>query len=175
MTFFLDFDRTLFDTDALIAYMKEQENTKDIYLLENDDAIKQELARRAESGAIVFAPNELVQFLYPDVEHFVHAHNVIAITSGFASFQELKVRNVLSHITIDVWYTERISKGQYLKEKLGPNTMGVFVDDRLTELDSMVAHAPRIRVFEMRRDGKEGSGKYPVVHNLAELEAAVLK
>jgi hypothetical protein len=176
MKYFLDFDRTLFDTDALIAYMAERADTKDIYSLPEDE-IKKELGRRAEDGRLMFAPGELARFVYPDSEDFLNRHlDAIVVTHGNAALQRLKVENVFSHLATKVFYTtEEFRKGQYLKEKLSAPRDGVFVDDRPVELESVTEYCPTFRVFEMRRDGKEGSGKYPVVHDLAELEAAVLK
>lgn len=177
MTFFLDFDRTLFDTDALIAYMATRDDTKDIYLLSSDDAIKQELARRAEDGSLTFAPGELARFVFADSEDFLHRHkDSVIVTHGNAALQRLKVENVFSNFSTKVFYTtEEFRKGQYIKEKLGEQKEGIFVDDRPIELESVTEYCPWMTVYEMRRDGKEGSGKYPVVHSLSELEAVVLK
>jgi hypothetical protein len=174
MTFFLDFDRTLFDTDALIAYMAERADMKDVYSLPEDE-IKKELGRRAEDGNLTFAPGELARFVYSDSEDFLNRHpDAVIVTHGNAALQRIKVENVFSHLTTKVFYTtEEFRKGQYLHEKLGAPHDGVFVDDRPVELESVTEHCPTFRVFEMRRDGKEGSGKYPVIHSLAELESVL--
>jgi hypothetical protein len=98
----------------------------------------------------------------------------IVITSGIPSVQRAKIEHSgVSRIVSDVLYAGLTHKGDAVAARNDGDA--VFVDDSPSQIDAVLKLCPSIRPFEMRRDGKEASGKYPVVHDLSELEAAVLK
>jgi hypothetical protein len=61
-------------------------------------------------------------------------------------------------------------KGEFLAEHPHLVTAStLFVDDSPSQLASVSERFPDVRIFEMRRDGKDGDGRWPVVHSLSEL------
>ena len=170
--YFLDFDRTLFDTDAFKIYLANRDNNPRI-TGEPEEDVAASLNELARSGQITFAPGELTQFVYADVAEFLRmlGNEAIIITFGNEALQKLKVENALSHIVrVTALYTGDTLKGDFLKEWPGYyGQEAVYADDRIHELEVMTAAFPNMKVHEMRRDGKEGDGRWPVVRSLAEL------
>jgi len=121
-----------------------------------------------EEGALSFSKGELSPFLYPDAEEFIRTHECIIVTAGPLGWQTAKVESALPGTS--VIYTGDVPKGQFVKDATvsvrGPFS---FADDKLEQLQSVKEMNPTIDVFEMRRDGAPGSGKYPVIRSLAEL------
>lgn len=191
MTYFFDFDRTLFDYDSYRTYLinlpgvapfKERivslSGKGDRASTEKRRELWDELDRWYENGGYQFKPDELSRFMFPDALLFLkaHGHSSVIVTSGGASikFQTDKVESSgAGAMVAEVRYLpgRSISKGpeilalcERFKEPFA------FVDDLVEQLDSVHALIPALALFEIRRDGKPGSGNYPVIRSLDELE-----
>ena len=172
MIYFLDFDRTVFDTDTFKDYLSIRE--RDPRIVEEPEAdVARMLNERTHSGALTFSPGELTRFLYPEVStFFIRTGNAaIIITFGNIALQQAKLESALQGIVHpEVLYTGDVLKGQYLKA--WPRYDGqeaTFIDDRVMELEAMAQEYPNMHLFEMRRDGKQGDGRWPVIRSLDEL------
>lgn len=172
MMYFLDFDRTCFDTDAFITYLKAHPVARSL-----QGGTEQEYARKLNTavleGTLTFSPGELSQFLFEDAAGFLRdkENGVILITYGNAAFQKEKVESALYGIPrISTIYTNLVRKGEYLAPHIGMYGQSpVFVDDSLEELEIFSTKCPNAQVFEMRRDGGVGDGRWPVVTSLTQL------
>lgn len=153
MRYYLDFDRTVFDTDAFIAYWQ---------------------ARPQEQGGNdeVFIPGELSQFLYQDAAQFLRdkENAVTIITFGTPTFQEAKIKSALYGIPrMSVMYTGEVRKGEFLAPHTHLHADALVVDDSPEELEILAAACPELELYEIRRDGAVGDGRWSVVRGLGEL------
>jgi len=190
MTYFLDFDRTVFDYDSYLAYFTDipafAPFKERILSLsgKNDDVSTQkrremfeELDIWYEKGGYKFTPGELQRFMFPDAFDFLRAHgkDSVIITSGGTStlFQEDKIKSAgAAEMVAEVRYLHgrNLLKGSEILALCGRyKEPFVFIDDLVEQLDHVAAAVPKISLFEIRRDGKAGSGKYPVIRLLNEL------
>jgi len=147
MRYYLDFDRTCFDTDAFVVYM--QEHAKN-----------------------VFEPGELSRFLYSDAASFLREKEnaVTIITAGDRAFQEMKVKSALHGIPrMSVMYTEGQRKGDFLAPHTHLHIDALLVDDTPAELEAVALRCPDLLLYEMRRNEEGGDGRWPIIHALAEL------
>lgn len=152
MRYFLDFEKTLFDTDAFARYVTERAGSTD--------------------EGLVFAPGELSPFLYPDAATFLREKEnaVTIITSGDSSLQEPKIKSALFGIPrMSVMYTGEARKGAYLAPHTHLHAGALAVDDSPAELAILAEECPPIKLYEMRRDGGAGDGRWPVIRTLSEL------
>lgn len=172
MMYFLDFDRTVFDIDTFIEYL----NTHSIagqwsHLPEMEFAGM--LNTAVAEGVLSFTPGELSQFLYQDAARFLRdkENGVMLITYGNAALQRAKVDSALTGIPrISTMYTGEVQKGDFIAPHIGMyGAAPVFVDDTVLELEILSARCPNASLYEMRRDGKPGDGRWPVIHSLSEL------
>ncbi|MGB4076504.1 MAG: hypothetical protein WBK28_02250 [Minisyncoccia bacterium] len=174
MIHFLDFDRTLFNTDAFKEYLAVRENDSRI-TEEPEIDVGKSLDEQVQRGELSFAPGELVPFIYPDVPEFLRqlGNEAIIITFGNTALQQLKVTNALAgSVRVTALYTGDVLKGEFLKKWPGYyGQEAFFVDDRVHELEIMSTLFPAMRTFEMRRDGAPGDGRWYVVHSLSDLPA----
>jgi FMN phosphatase YigB (HAD superfamily) len=173
MVYFLDFDRTLFDSDAFVAHVLERHGGT-YHAKEPEERLQAAVAASFEKADIAFAPGELAPFVYRDVPEFLRAagNEAIILTFGNPALQKLKIENALAGIPrVSVLYTNDRRKGMFLKERIAAyaGSSPVFVDDRTIELEDMERECPSVRLFEMRRDGGVGDGRWPVIHSLSEL------
>jgi hypothetical protein len=189
MTYFLDFDRTLFDTDAYNSYLLTlpacaafRDELQDVLSEGRDEtllptstrtAVWDKLTDLVKSGELSFAPGELSQFVYHDVQEFLRmmGNEAIIITYGEKIRQKVKLESALAGIVrLTVLYTEELLKAEYLEKypHLVP-AQALFVDDVAEHLAGIEASFPHVQLFEMRRDGKEGTGRWKTVHSLTEL------
>src|SRR3989344_5884638 len=169
MTYFLDFDRTLFDVEAFIQkiIVRPQLATYPEYQALKEGRRPDRAAAFAtllSDGRLSFRPGELSPFFYPDVVDFINTHSSVIVTHGFLVWQKAKVESAFNGVSpIPVLYTEHEHKGPVLARILtNYQKPYVFVDDNLEELDSVATHLSDVSIYEMRRDGAEGSGRYPV-------------
>lgn len=189
MTYFLDFDRTLFDTDAYnlslvdepgcAPFKKELEaviaKDRDQTLTGGFDRIAawNKVSDVLSCGLLSFTPGYLARFLYPDVAEFLRmlGNEAIIITYGDLTRQKAKVESALAGIVrVTTLYTQERSKAEYLEFWPGYNgEESIFVDDRVAELEALSQKYPNLRLYEMRRDGGEGDGRWPVVRSLNDL------
>lgn len=189
MTYFLDFDRTLFDSDAYNEYLLTLPACASLHdelrevLGEGRDQTKVPTEKRMEvwdkltdlikNGTLSFAPGELSQFVYHDVPEFLRmmGNEAIIITYGEKIRQKVKIDSALAGIVrLTVLYTEDLLKADYLLKypHLVP-AQAIFVDDLAEHLEGVENAFPQVQLFEMRRDGKKGDGKWKAVHSLTEL------
>lgn len=185
MKYFLDFDRTIFDTDAFKKSLKKRP-TLLVLLRQLEEAIveffthHEEITRRRKflrtwgtflsHGRFSFTAYELKEFLYPDVEPFLKTHDVTIVTYGVRAFITAKVTAALTDLPVsEVVYTSR-KKGRTIKrlcEKEEDEC--TFIDDMHFQLASVSAWCPEVKVVEIRRNGGAGDGRWPVIHSLTEL------
>lgn len=171
MRYYLDFDRTLFDTDSFYIYLAERPELGEVSKLPVAE-FAFELDRMAKEGLLTFAPGELAPFLFQDAASFLREKEnaVTIITYGSVAFQEIKVKSALMGIPrMSVMYTDEVRKGEYLAPHTHLHTGAVLADDSVVELEILMEKCPSLRLFEMRRDGEEGNGRWPVIRTLAEL------
>lgn len=153
MRYYLDFDRTVFNTDAFIAHWEQ---------------------RAVDRGGTepIFVPGELSQFLYPDAAQFLRdkENAVTIITFGEQALQEAKIKSALHGIPrMAVMYTGIVRKGEFLAPHTHLHHDAVLVDDSPEELEVLAAQCPDLGLYEMRRDGGVGDGRWPVVRLVSEL------
>ncbi len=171
-TYFLDFDRTLFDTSTFLAYLIKREGRKDIYDSSDTEAATL-FNDAAAAGLLSFSSGELLPFMYPDAESFLNAHakESVIVTYGNVALQKAKLENIFaSRPDVRVIYTGDERKGPFIaklvREYPGPH---FFFDDKPVELESVGSECPDVSLFEMRRDGAAGSGRFPVLRSFGEL------
>lgn len=192
MTYFVDFDRTLFDFDAffldLVEYpalrgMKERALAVvkiprgiDVAHDENRNKMWEELHALYSSGAFTFQDGSLSRFVFPDAQAFLEKHgkNSVLITKGGLdlAFQKGKVAaSGVETLVARCEYVQRDdSKGQLINSLLSDYPAPyLFVDDFGKELESVAELCPEVSLYEIRRDGKSGSGEYAVIRSLEEL------
>tara|TARA_R110000824_G_scaffold401771_1_gene615924 strand:+ start:578742 stop:579266 length:525 start_codon:yes stop_codon:yes gene_type:complete len=170
--YLIDFDRTVFDTDSFINYLKTHDAAKQFSALPELE-LASALNAAVQEGSLQFAPGELSKFLYEDAARFLRdkENGVMLITYGNADLQKAKVESALFGIPrISTMYTGEIRKGEYLAPHIGMYGQSpVFVDDSIPELEIMTINCPQVRCFEMRRDGATGDGRWDTLHSLTEL------
>ena len=168
MTYFLDFDRTLFDTEAFKRMLRDR-------LCSGAPASNQELVERIHaaclSGEVTFAPGELASFIYPDARTFLESEQagMAVITYGNPELQRMKVESALPEFRGDVHYTGDSRKAAYLAHLGGAYERAVAVDDAPIELAAWTETFPAFSIYEIRRDDMSGDGRWPVIHSLLEL------
>lgn len=173
MIYFLDFDRTLFDTPAFAQYLHTRDDTGKILEQCVYKDIAQTLVPFIESGEVTFPPGELGKFVYSDVPEFLRmtGNGSIIVTYGTVLFQKAKVDSALFGIPrVSVRYTGEIQKGPFLSKHL-ENYFGkkLFVDDKPSVLENISEHCSDMELYEIRRDGETGDGRWKVINSLNEL------
>ena len=189
MTYFLDFDRTLFDTDSFTPTLLNnpacahlREDIQKFVVTPRDATIPggagrvetwEKLDVLCREGKLSFAPNALTQFIFPDVRGFLELHgkDSVILSYGHPAWVRAKVESALAGFPLErIIYAEQQEKGIALKPLLplfsAPYS---FVDDLAAQLDSVKTHCAQVSLYEMRRDGKEGSGRYPVIRSFADI------
>lgn len=192
MTYFLDFDRTVFDFDAFFSDLINQPELASVreralqvvQIPRGIDSTHDEMRNRMwedlhslySTGVFSFAPGSLSRFVFPDARVFLeqNGRNTILVTKGGLdlSFQKGKVESsgVSELVCRSEYVTRDAPKGASVKALLGEYPgPHIFVDDYAKELDSVAEECPSVTLFEIRRDGKPGSGEYAVIRSLKEL------
>ena len=171
MTYFLDFDRVLFDVEAFISVLISRPELADLAEVPYEE-FKLKVGDRIAEGTLAFAPGELAHFLYPDSVVFLTTHtDAHIITRGVSlPLQKAKVMSAFSGSPpVPVLFTHVMHKGPFILQHPPADTSFSFVDDELIELDLMHEAFPAAKIYEIRRDGKEGCGRYPVIRSLTGL------
>jgi hypothetical protein len=172
MMYFLDFDRTTFDTDSFIVYLQKHPIAGKFTEL-NELGLAQRLNEAVLSSELTFAPGELSQFLYGDAARFLRdkENAVMLITFGNPALQKAKVESALYGIPrITTIYTGDVRKGDFIAPHIGMYGQSpVFVDDSATELEILSMRCPGARVLEMRRDGATPDGRWEALSDLSSL------
>ena len=189
MTYFLDFDRTLFDTDSFTPTLIDnpacadiKEEIRALVNTPRDQTIKggqgrvevwEKLDRLCVEGKLLFAPGELSRFVFSDASHFLlsHGSESVILSYGHEAWIKSKLESALVGLPIErVVYAHDREKGVALNHLLKDFTSPyVFVDDLATQLDSVSLHCPQVQLYEMRRDGASGAGTHTVIHSFNEL------
>lgn len=189
MTYFLDFDRTVLDTDSFTpsiadypAVKELREQILEIASMKRDESIRgqsgrfelwEKLDELCEQGKLTFAPGELSKFVFPDAVEFLkkHGNESVILSYGHKSWIKAKIESALSNLPVQtVVYAHDREKGIALKPILKNfKAPYLVVDDLATQLDSIKEHCPEVSLFEIRRDGKEGSGRHTVIRSFNEL------
>lgn len=170
--YFIDFDRTLFDTERFFAYLETHPKFRDVYK-SAEGGKAGVVAHALTDPEFSFLKGELSEFLYEDGAAFLREkeNSVMIITFGNPLFQKAKVLSAVDGIPrVQALYTGDVRKGTFIAPHLdmyGPTP--TFVDDAPLELDILREECPTAKLFEMRRDGEEGCGRYPVIRSLREL------
>lgn len=189
MTYFLDFDRTLFDTDAYNRSLLDRTECASIkdelsvilsapYSELGSDSPERKIAwdkvsALMQEGTLSFAPGELTPFVYPDVVEFLRqlGNEAIVITYGEKLRQKIKVESALAGIVrLTVLYTGDQHKAEFLTSypHLIPGK-ALFVDDYARELENMAGAFPHVSLYQMCRTSVEGDGRWPIISTLHEL------
>jgi len=174
MRYYLDFDRTVFDTDAFTSYLRGKLVGSQVAELPSAE-FATALVGMAREGTLSFEPGELSRFLFPDAAQFLRDKENAAtvITFGNPVFQEMKVKSALHGIPrMAVMYTGDIRKGLHLAPHTHLHQGAVLVDDSPAELEILAKECPPLTLYEIRRNGGEGDGRWPVIRSLAELPNA---
>jgi len=187
MHYFLDFDRTIFDTESFKRAFAERPPIRVVFRQFFEAAREffsptRSLSKRrifmrsfgtyVSHGRFNFLPNELKEYLYPDAVTFLSAHGTetTIVTYGVRAFITAKVANALTDLPLnDVVYTHR-KKGRTIRRLCrGYEGPFAFIDDAHFQLESVSRTCPDVQVIEIRRDNRAGSGRWPVIHSFNEL------
>lgn len=171
MRYYLDFDRTVFDTEAFYAYVEEREGGALFAGIPREEYAST-LHSMAHEGKITFDPGELSQFIYPDAAQFLRdkENAVTIITFGDITFQQMKVKSALHGIPrMSVIYTGDVRKGEYLAPHTHLHEGAIVVDDLPIELEGYTTHCAPMQLFEIRRNGAPGDGRWSIIRLLTEL------
>ncbi len=185
MKYFLDFDRTIFDTDQFIVSLEKRPTLRELMhqfyeTIEEFFASGQKISRRRRffktwgtflsHGRFMFSSRELQGFLYPDVPEFLRTHDCTIVTYGVRAFITAKVTTALSNMPLtDIVYTSR-KKGRSIRRLTkGTTEKCIFVDDMVFQLDSVARWCPQVEVIEIRRNNGTGDGRWRIIHSLEEL------
>ncbi len=173
MKYFLDFDRTLFDTDAFVVQVEDDEKTD---LLSTPQA---------------WQHYQSVPFLFHDAIHFLKDKNPSDITIVTAvtevagkdahGFQKAKVEQspITEHVGNFVYVVGE--KGEIMKEltaNIPTDETIVFIDDKIEQCLSVKQLVPHCHCFLMVRNpadsgAVEGVTDMTIVHTLHDVEAAL--
>jgi hypothetical protein len=182
MKYFLDFDRTVFDTDAfkisiarrptVLELMRQFRSAASEFFSRDETTTRRRRFFRTwgtflSHGRFAFTPEELKHFLYPDVPAFLAAHDCTIVTYGVRAFITAKVTTALTDLPLtDIVYTSR-KKGRTIKRlRAQTDDRCTFVDDMPFQLASVAQWCPDVAVVEIRRDQGPGTGRWPVIHSL---------
>ncbi|KND47267.1 MAG: hypothetical protein AB199_02470 [Parcubacteria bacterium C7867-004] len=191
MQYFFDFDRTVFDTEAFKKAFKKRPPFRDLLrqfrhvIVEAFDPSSTLSKRRIAArtlGTYVshrrfgFMPQELKEYLYPDAVAFFteHGKDCTIVTYGVRAFITAKVANALTDFPLkDIVYTHQ-KKGRTIRRlTAGIEDPCIFVDDAVFQLVSVRRACPTVSVIEIRRDGRPGDGRFPVIASFDELHSII--
>ncbi len=189
-TYFLDFDRTLFDVDAFEHFLANHPGCADLKMhmevviaqglhispeqKKERGALWAEVARRIESGTVILDDRDMSPFVFSDVSVFLKQKGQasVIVTEGHDTLQKAKIKGsglagaVRDAVILPKGTEKGIAVKNLMKDTRAPY---VFVDDWPVQLDSVSRAVSDISIYEIRRDGKGGCGRYPVIRSLAEL------
>lgn len=185
MKYFLDFDRTVFDTDAFKKSIRRHPTVLELwrqfkaataeFFAPTGHKVRRQMFFKTwgtflSHGRFAFTPEELREFLYPDAIAFIATHDCTIVTYGVRAFITAKVTTALTDIKLaDTVYTSR-KKGRTLRRLTeGANDICVFIDDMPFQLDSVEKWCPHVKVIEMRRNKASGAGRWRVIHSFDDL------
>lgn len=152
MTIVLDFDRTIFDTEAFIEHFLGKHPELRRHLEEMTLAAAAN--EYAQNGTLRFEKGELNRFLYSDAVPFFARcgrEGLILMTWGIEALQRAKIESLdIEQYFARIVYTPDL-KGIALKRLLPLPEPIVFVDDDGMQLDSVAAEVPQARRVWMKK------------------------
>lgn len=192
MTYFVDFDRTLFDFDSFFLDLIEypalagiRERALEAVKIprgvdpehdEKRNKMWEELHTLYSSGVFTFSEGSMSRFVFPDARAFLERHGKesVVVTKGGLDLNFQKGKVVSSGVETMVARCEYVqrddSKGELIQSLLAKYPAPyLFVDDFGNELASVAESCPEVSLYEIRRDGRTGSGEYAVIRSLEEL------
>ncbi|HRH55583.1 MAG TPA: hypothetical protein PK609_01830 [Candidatus Paceibacterota bacterium] len=110
--------------------------------------------------------------LYADAASFLRDKENAAtiITSAEKESFGVVIKEALEGIPrMSVIYTEGTKKGEFLAPHPHLHADALLVDDSPAELEVLAHTCPDLALYEMRRDGGVGDGRWPVLRSLSEL------
>ena len=172
-TYFLDFDRTLFDTSAFLAYVVERD---DLAAFRGKTEVEQTVLLNSliTAGTVCFRAGELERFFFPDAALFLRARSAesVVVTAGNPELQRAKCGNALAAFPgVRIFYADNEPKGPFIArlEEDFPKPW-TFVDDKPGELASVGAAHPETQLFQMLRRDLAPHGAYPALRSFSELK-----
>jgi hypothetical protein len=174
MRYYLDFDRTIFDTDRFAPWVRSRFAGTAMETMPSAE-FGVVMDQKITSKEFSFPPGELSQFLYPEVAGFLRdkENAVTIITFGNPTYQKAKAESAFYGIPrVSVMYTADVRKGAYLAPHTHLHQGAVLADDAPLELEILAASCPGLVLYEMRRDTATSDGRWPVVHSLHDLPNA---
>lgn len=165
MLFFLDFDRTIFDTEKFY------------------NALEKGLIIPSEALSL----ESIEQYMYEDTLPFLQRRTemgdtLILVTRGELVIQKTKVENsgIASFFLEKLYVQNEESKDAAISAYLGRHEVTgktCFVDDTISELEAVKAHCPEVLVVRMRRSTAKNAGTEAphllTAATFAELESVV--
>jgi hypothetical protein len=114
--------------------------------------------------------DEATNTAYPDAVQLLHALGNEAILISRADSREDIIASLPGVPRLTILLTGGKNKADFLSDypHLVP-TSSLFVDDSPDQLEGMGKAFPHVALYEMRRDGGAGDGRFPVVRSLSEL------
>jgi len=113
------------------------------------------------------------QYLFPDVVGLLRTleNDAVIISRGTEVADRATMNETFKHVVrMTVLLTEGKSKAEYLANWPGYyGQVAILVDDSPSELAALAEKFPNLKLYEMRRDGQEGDGRWPVIRTLNEL------
>lgn len=107
---------------------------------------------------------------YVDAIQMLHSLGNEAILISRASSRDAIIAALPGVPRLTILLTGGGDKADFLAENPHLVTASsVFVDDSVDQLEGMQARFPEVRLFEIRRDGKEGDGRFQVIRSLSDL------
>ncbi len=107
---------------------------------------------------------------YVDAIQVLHSLGNEAILISRADAREPIAAALQGVPRLTILLTGGANKADFLAEHSHLVTASsVFVDDSIDQLEGMHEKFPQVRLFEMRRDGREGDGRFQVLRSLSEL------
>lgn len=171
MRYYLDFDRTIFDTESFKDLVRDMPGNEHLKGCARDE-LSPAIGALIKAGTLTFEPGALSRFIFPDAATFLREKEnaVTIITYGDPFVQEYKAKNALFGIPrMSVMYTGDVRKGNYLAPHTHLHADACMADDLPLELELVANECPRLQLFEMRRDGEAGDGRWPVIRTFSEL------
>jgi hypothetical protein len=96
--------------------------------------------------------------------------STIIVSSGERSVREPGVKRSLEGIPrMSVMYTGGVPASEYLAPHTHLHKDALLVDSDPEELALLAASCPLLALYEIRRDGAPGDGRWPVVRSLQEI------
>ncbi len=190
MKIYIDFDRTLFDTNRFLAELYNLFRESGVNI-EQFDKIRKEssiegfncyqlltkLKKTHPFNENIYLKVErfmecVLRFLYQDAEVFLQKaremnYEIILLTKGNKEFQKEKIRYTFISKYLDGIIVTLIDKGDLNIDYQN----GIFIDDSVYEIESILKRNPR-RVICINRDNKEkriSDEKVVVVESLKEI------